>query len=69
MFTKGAPDKEINSRLTFCKGCGDGLPRQALSQRRPAGRNRPIDYLIATALGGEAIPPTRCSGTETSMNS
>jgi hypothetical protein len=26
-------------------------------------------YLIATAFGGEAIPPRRWSGTDTSMNS
>jgi hypothetical protein len=29
----------------------------------------PASYLIATALGGEAMPPSTCSGTETSRNS
>jgi hypothetical protein len=28
-----------------------------------------VPYLIATALGGDAIPPSRCSGTDTIMNS
>jgi hypothetical protein len=28
-----------------------------------------VPYLIATALGGDAIPPSKCSGTDTIMNS
>ena len=28
-----------------------------------------IFYLITTALGGEAIPPSTCSGVDTTMNS
>src|SRR5216683_3303049 len=38
-------------------------PRHA---RRPQSLRR---YFIATAFGGDAIPPTRWSGTDTSMNS
>jgi hypothetical protein len=30
---------------------------------------RVFTYLIATAFGGEANPPTTCSGTDTTMNS
>jgi hypothetical protein len=32
-------------------------------------RPQPRGYFIATALGGEAIPPCRFNGTDTSMNS
>jgi hypothetical protein len=44
-------------------------PRSSLFPSISPNSGSSFAYLIATALGGEAIPPTKWSGTDTSMNS
>jgi hypothetical protein len=45
------------------------LTALALCFRLRARRDESRAYLIATAFGGDAIPPSRFIGTETSMHS
>jgi hypothetical protein len=48
---------------------GGRAPQVALVPAVPILVSALLHYLIATALGGEAIPPFTCNGAETTMNS
>ena len=66
--------RSVTSAAIAAKRSCPTVMNMRCASRSPRRRARSRDlrrraYLIATALGGEAMPPSRFIGTDTSMNS